>query len=67
MWDSDFTQNFTERNIVQGDLKRVRVQYFSYRCLWKKTAKSHACGEICQILFGNWSLNNCLIVLRIIL
>ena len=21
-----------------------------------KTAKCHACGEICQILFGNWSL-----------
>ena len=20
------------------------------------TAKCHACGEICQILFGNWSL-----------
>ena len=21
-----------------------------------KTAKCHSCGEICQILFGNWSL-----------
>ena len=21
-----------------------------------KTAKCHACGKICQILFGNWSL-----------
>ena len=21
-----------------------------------KTAKCHACGEICQTLFGNWSL-----------
>ena len=20
------------------------------------TAKRHACGEVCQILFGNWSL-----------
>ena len=20
------------------------------------TAKCHACGEVCQILFGNWSL-----------